>query len=307
MLEFLISAALYSQTAPALPISPQTRPVLLEEVDVVGRPLDILIRDFVAEVGQPAGDRNLARWDQRVCVGVMNLETQTAEYIADRVSQVASDLGLQTGDPGCTPNILIIATDQPETLTRTMVDERRRLFFPNASGTTGTRAALERFVKSSAPVKWWTVSAPIDSATGVIATRMPGYCDGTCDSPSSYAPIIPVHSMSRVTTQIVDNLLTAIVVVDVNQTQNVSAQQLADYIAMVSLAQVRPEADTSRYASILNVFDDPEASASLTDWDTAYLGGLYEAQRTQKITWANRAKIAAAIGQVHARMRAEQD
>ena len=40
----------------------------------------------------------------------------------------------------------------------------------------------------------------------------------------------------------------------------VSAEQLADYVAMVTLAQIDPDADTRGYASILNLFQTPDAA-----------------------------------------------
>jgi len=129
------------------------------------------------------------------------------------------------------------------------------------------------------PVGWSPLAIPVDAGTGDIAVRIPGVCTGACTGAAGYAPQIAVASASRLTTQIVDNLTRAIVIVDVDQVSDVSVLQLADYIAMVSLAQIDPKADTSGYATILNVFDAPEISDSLTDWDLAYLDGLYGGER----------------------------
>jgi hypothetical protein len=89
----------------------------------------------------------------------------------------------------------------------------------------------------------------------------------------------------------------------VDQVQGLSALQLADYIAMVSLAQINPDADTSGYASILNVFDDPDGSTSLTSWDLAFLGGLYAAKRTAAAQIARRGEIVDAIHRQHRQLR----
>ena len=57
-----------------------------------------------------------------------------------------------------------------------------------------------------------------------------------------------------------------------------SLQQLGDYVAMVAMAQVDPDADTGRFDTILNLFNDPAtAPTGLTGWDRAYLEGLYDA------------------------------
>ena len=76
---------------------------------------------------------------------------------------------------------------------------------------------------------------------------------------------------------------------------------------MVTLAQIDPEADTSRYASILNVFDDPDASAGLTDWDQAYLMGLYDAERTRKNARAGRTEIIDSIRRAHGELADEAE
>lgn len=92
-----------------------------------------------------------------------------------------------------------------------------------------------------------------------------------------------------------------------DQIANVSIQQLADYTAMVTFAQIDPEADTSGYASILNVFEQPEAAMSLTDWDKAYLDGLYSAERTRKNMRAGRSEIVSSIRRAHGSLRGEED
>ena len=119
------------------------------------------------------------------------------------------------------------------------------------------------------------------------------------------APQIAVNAASRLTTQIVDNLTRAIVIIDVDQVSEVSALQLADYVAMVSLAQIDPDADTSSYASILNVFEAPQASDSLTDWDLAYLDGLYAAERNHLGERAGRSEIVDSIRRSHEQLRDE--
>src|SRR5690606_17891531 len=72
-----------------------------------------------------------------------------------------------------------------------------------------------------------------------------------------------------------DELNKVIIVVDGEQVAGVGLPQLGDYLSMVALAQVDPEGDTDGFATILNLFDDPEGSPGLTGWDRAYLEGLY--------------------------------
>jgi hypothetical protein len=125
-------AAAPQQPAPQDP-PPQSQaadptPVDLGEVEVTGRPLDSMIRSFVNEVAAPNRRRGIARWDDRICVGVANLRAEPAQYIVDRVSTVAEDLGVMPGEPGCQPNVIVIASDDPDGLARQLTEERRRAF-----------------------------------------------------------------------------------------------------------------------------------------------------------------------------------
>lgn len=317
MIALMLAGALLATDPTAPPLSvqdpaPETASqdetaVQLEDVTVTGRTLKQLISRFVAEVAEPNARRGLARWSDRVCVGVANLRGDAAQYLVDRISTVAEDIGLSAGAPGCTPNILVIASDDAGGLAAQLVDERRRAFRMGGSGMDRGGAALRDFVATERPVRWWQMSVPVDSETGTPAVRIPGECRDDCMDPSDYAPVIDVFATSRLKTQIVDDLTRSIVILDVDDVNSVSITQLADYIAMVSLAQIDPEADTSGYASILNVFDDASAAASLTDWDLAYLEGLYSAQRNDLNRRANRSQIAASIQRAHSRMQADQD
>lgn len=295
------------QSAPPQSAPAAEEPVELGEIEVTGRPLDAMIRSFVDEVAEPNHRRGLARWDDRICVGVANLRTEPAQYIIDRVSTVAEDLGVVPGEPGCTPNVIIVASDDPSTLARELVSERRQAFRMGGSGMDRGGDALEAFMASDRPVRWWQVSMPTDSETGGRATRIPGECRNECADPLDMAPIVQTFAASRLQTQIVDYIFRTVVILDVNQLGRVSGQQLADYVAMVTLAQIDPDADTSRYASILNVFDDPETATGLTDWDQAYLQGLYDAERTRKNLRAGRTEIADSIHRAHEALRAEDE
>lgn len=300
--------AVPQQTAPAEPAATD-----LSDVEVTGRPLDTMIRDFVGEVAEPNRRRGLARWDGYLCVGVANLRAEPAQYIVDRVSTVAEDMGLRPGEPGCAPNVIIIASDAPSALAEQLTRDRRRAFRMGGAGMDRGADALEDFIASQAPVRWWQLSMPVNAENGARAVRLPGECKNSCDmeagsgTPEDYAPTINVFAASRLGTQIVDELFRTVVILDVNQVAGVSAEQLADYVAMVTLAQIDPDADTRGYASILNLFQTPDAAPGLTEWDRAYLSGLYDAERTRKNLRAGRLEIADSIHRAHQDLRADEE
>ena len=74
----------------------------------------------------------------------------------------------------------------------------------------------------------------------------------------------------------VQELTSVIIVVDGRQTTKINMGQLADYIAMIGLAQIRVQADTGTAPSILHLFQgsDPQP-LGLSPWDEAFLHSLY--------------------------------
>jgi len=201
---------------------------------------------------------------------------------------------------------MIMVTDDPDGLAQTMAKDSGRTLRVGGSGMDQGGAALRRFVSSDAPVRWWQVSMPVNSDTGERAVSIPGECTGSCSSVYDFAPNITVHSVSRLNSQIVDHMLRTIIIVDIDRIGDVSGDQLSDYLAMITLAQIDPEADTSRYASILNVFDAPDTASSLTNWDRAYLAGLYGAERRREFR-AGRREVIEEIHRAHRRLRDAQD
>jgi hypothetical protein len=71
-----------------------------------------------------------------------------------------------------------------------------------------------------------------------------------------------------------------IILVDGRRAARLNIGQLADYITMVGLAQIRADANTGTAPTILKVFDSPEAPAGLSAWDESFLRGLYTTKQS---------------------------
>ncbi|MFN4297396.1 MAG: hypothetical protein ACK4FB_11195 [Brevundimonas sp.] len=255
-----------AQEAPGEPEATQVAPVTVE-----GRRLADQVRNFVGEVAAAPRGQQLARWDGRVCVGTVNLDPRYGQFMIDRVVQTAVSVGLESGEPGCRPDILIIATNDGDQLARSLVQDSPSGFRPARGGTDLGRAALRRFQNTDAPVRWWHVSLPVSVDTGEIAAALDG---------EEYTTI-SVRDASRLRSNTRDELRRVIIILDVSRIGVVSFGALSDYVAMIALAQVDPQADTSSYPSVLNLFNDLAEGAEaggLTDWDRDYLTGLYRAR-----------------------------
>lgn len=269
----LIAPTPAQESSPGADAPPEAADIV-DEVVVRGRRLNdieadlrIHIHDFLEQVAAPVHTRGYARWHRRVCVGVHNLENSAAQYVVDRISGLALDVGLEPGEPGCRPDVnILFATDARE-MASYMVDSQPHVFRP-AGGNAGMNlglAALDEFAESGKAVRWWHVSVPVGALTGVPAIELPG----------RETPVIPVAGPSHIHSGTRDDLMYVIIIVDATKLTGTTWQQLADYLAVVSLAQVDPKTDPAAFDSILNLFSNPAAYSGLTDWDRSYLQALY--------------------------------
>lgn len=259
--------------------SAQDDAVDLGEIEVVS---DQLLREqvqaFTREALAPPPGRPLARWDRRVCVGVSNLDGRYARFMIDRVVTLANDLGLETGGPGCRPNIIIAAAADANELARGLVKDDAFSFRPAQSGASLGEAALARFQSTDAPVRWWHVSLPVTVDGGDIALGLLGDFEFGPEGPQPLS--VRVREVSRLRANTREDLQRATIIINTERVGSVGFGALSDYVAMVALAQMAPEADTSAYDTVLNLFrPGANRSAGLTQWDRDYLRALYAARR----------------------------
>ena len=257
-------------------------PTVGDEVIVRGRrmsdiksDLRIEVDKFVTQVASPAPERGYARWHRSVCISVQNLERDAAQYLVDRISRLAADVGLEPGEPGCDPSVRIEFTTDGKKAARRLVDEQAHVLRPTPEG--GMQAglgAMREFAESDKPVRWWSVSIPVDARLGNPAIRMPG----EELSPSlGQLHWVTVEGSSRIHSGLRDDLAYVIIIVDGPKLQGrgTTWEQLGDYLAFVSLAQIDLSAQPSGFDSILNLFSNPKAYSGLTDWDRSYVHALY--------------------------------
>lgn len=275
VLPLLLSGAVWAQSVQA---APQDVPTQVEDVLVLGRSRETMrdrVTSFVEEVTAPPNGRGVSRWNSRgrICVGAANIRNPTAQFLVDRVSEVGAELGLEVEGPGCSPNILIIGTEDAISLAQALAERSPNAFRPRYSGAAAGRSAFEKFKTRNAAVRWWHVSMPVQEDSGQPAVRLPG---------EPAAPLVANRTPGRLRTPIRNDLRRSIIIVDMPLAEGVKVNQLADYVAMAAYAQIDPDADVSRFDTILNLFNRPAAELELTGWDRAYLQSVYAVERNER-------------------------
>ncbi len=254
-----------------------------EEVVVRAEGVDEAIRSFVGAVTVEAGQTDqIAIWGGRLCIGVMGMRGPQAQAVIDRIATHAYRLSVDLGEPGCSPNLLVIFTNDSDTVARVLVDEYRRvLAYHSNDGATRGRTALEDFASTPRAVRWWHVSNAADDSGAVAVDRGIGGPPAVTTSAGGSRIENPTHQ----------TFTRAIIVVDSTRVAGMRVDSLADYVSMAALAQLDPEADTSAYHTILNAFQQGSpgnAELTLTDWDQAYLDGLYSSPANRDASFQRR-------------------
>jgi hypothetical protein len=142
-------------------------------VEVIARARAERAREFVGEVAAPARGRGLGRW-RKICPGIANLDRAVAQPIVDQLAAREGELGIEVEGPGCEANIIVVFTADAGDLTRALVEAEPRVFRGQGGGIDRGGAALRAFQAGERPVRWWSLSVPIDSETGQRAVRVPG-------------------------------------------------------------------------------------------------------------------------------------
>jgi hypothetical protein len=244
---------------------------------------------YVSQVAiAPASADQLGRWDEAVCVGVAGLPARQGQFIADRVAQRAFALGLEPGAVGCAPNISIVVGPNGNEVAQRMVNEEPSLFairYETGISTLG-QEALTEFVNTERPVRWWHVTREVSADGERLSSE-----NASMGASGIQAQTVR-SSGTRLSNATRQDFARVVIIVDGRSAGQVQMAALADYVAMVALAQVNPGADTSAYPTIMNLFAGGAAPSQLTQWDLAYLDALYSTSREAASTTAQEADIA---------------
>jgi hypothetical protein len=241
---------------------------------------------FVANSIREPSDVSLARWNEPLCPLALGLPPAEGEFVHARLSEIAAAAGAPLARQPCRGNLVVIVSAQPDAVLKAWYARDHRIFGD------ATPHRIDELLKTPRTVRIWyntnsESASALPYATGVRGLVMTGVSNLAVDSTAedSHIGFNAVRTFSSV-----------IVAVDGSRTQGINLSQLADYAAMVGLAEIQLDADVGTLPTILRLFSgsDEAKPTGLSVWDTAFLNALYHtSQKT------NRQRSAIAQSMVH--------
>jgi hypothetical protein len=243
--------------------------------------------DALADVRALATRRQdqLPRFEGEVCPLVLGLAPQFAGPVARRIGEVAARVGLRPGRSRCAPNLTVIVADHGGEVIAAL---QKRL--PNLFGSMTARET-DRLNRHSGPAwNWYALDPKRRDGGPVEKIRMISF--GYKDPPRPVSPNAYIASnvfMSRLMLPVRLELASSFVVLDSGSIYGLTARQVGDLSAMLGLSMLDVRRLGSlRHSSVLQLLQDKDANAErirgLTDFDVAYLTGLYSGSPGQSST-----------------------
>ena len=273
-----------AQQAPAAPPAQKSpaNPTEVSGLDVLaarGDPVASFVTSYAAQtkIGQ------LATWrdGEGICPKTYGVDEVSGDIIVQRLRAVAAEVGAPVRKEPCRPNVLIQFTDHAQTQLDQILATQPRLFGALMPGQAKQAAVMKH------PIQAWYLTATVnrngrsvvdntDIGRPLLDLRTGRSIDGAQDGTAG----------SLLGESLESHFATVLIVVDATMTVLDPKGPLADYLAMVALAQTSNFDQCHSLSSITN-FTGASCSSSmipsqLTDTDLAYLRGLYAVRITDK-------------------------
>jgi len=271
-------------------------PETIEEITVIGAP-EKAITAFVQAYAAPPTTLigQLARWNVAICPATSGLSPEGNTFVTNRVKEVAAEVGVkvETKSP-CKTNLQIVFSPSPQKI----MDEVR----VKQAWLLGShyKAQQKELATVRHPIQAWYATATADN-NGKLHRDDIGDISGQCTFSVPWEmgsgkgggrnggpPIQPGPPMeitasscsavrgSRVNNGWRSEFAVVTVVVDLTKVVSMDRRPLADYIAMLALAQTKTSEVCQALPSITNLFspncDADRKANTLTAYDLAYLG-----------------------------------
>jgi len=246
-----------------------------------------------------AGIMPLARFEDKICPGVVGLPAEEATQLVDLIRKNVVELGGKVQAAGCTANATVIFTDQP-------VDFIKKLAVKEPGYFEFSPSQLEQFTAAPRPVASWHVTETRDrdgnelgSADRISDKKRKLFNQHASATEPMDARVLRNSAASRLQTNSREDMLFAFAVLDAKKTRGKTMRQLADFATLHLLLDIKQDAAVSNPGSILSLFHErPEgaaAPAGFTAVDRAMVEGLYTPNENNRTAAQQFSQIASAV------------
>jgi hypothetical protein len=234
----------------------------------------------------------IARWRDPVCVEVLGLPAEQNALIKARIEGVAASLGLPKAREACAADVEILFTGRPQAMMDAVAQRREELlgYYHRHDG--GHLKTVDR------PIQAWYVTATRGSSAS--PTDFPWNLE-IRDDPVNWQPT--GCGQSHIFTVCLQSVLkNVLVVADSKALEGKDAGMVADYLAMLTLAQPKSLEGCNDLASVIDAFATTACAGrdvpdGLTPGDAAYLTALYQAD-PEATKWNEQGDIARRMAKI---------
>lgn len=269
----LIACAAIAETPP-----PDSKPELATITVEAARHRELVeqqVKKFVSRIAEKPYGSSLARWESVVpiCPLVAGLPREDGEYILARVSKIAATAGAPLAAEHCKPNFFIVVSADPDALLKAWNKHDVWMFGDNGPG------KIRKFIGSKSPIRVW-YNAELYSDEGEPLGNGAGTSDFSVNSIRANLRA----QATRIVFNEARNLTSALVMINGPRAKGISYGQLAAFIALSGLAEIRPDAQTADAPTILHLFSASagERPPGLSAWDAAFLKALYRTDHADR-------------------------
>lgn len=204
----------------------------------------------------------LPRVEDRLCPGIIGLETQSAVTMVDRIRGNAEMFGLELADrQSCEANLVVAFVEDGQAYLADLADRRGYLFRDM------DRPDREELLGETGPVRVWNQ---------VAVRSRDGFRAGSRQNLTQLPQTLQWSAHSRIYVSHRQDITYSLVLFDRDATRGLTLAQLADYASLRALATEFPARAGTSEPSILTLFDNAQAAPeSLTEFDSAWLAELY--------------------------------
>jgi hypothetical protein len=262
----------------------------------------IPVPDLVRGTINRAGVTPLARFEDRICPGVVGMTADQAAKLLGFIRENIAKLGGKLYPLGCTANASVIFTDEP-------VDFVRRLAKTEPGYFAFSPRQLDRFTATPRPAVSWHVNEVRDRDGNELGdSRDVGMAKARIhDQPAAAgvpmnARVLRNVAATHLYTNSREDMLFGFVVIDAQRTAGTTLGQLADFATLHLLLDIKQDAGAVSRGSILSLFESrPKGAASPAEFsavDLAMVEALYRPDENNRSASQQFSQIATAVRRV---------